>query len=166
MLPSIRCTSHCPHIEYHVSACCSSHVLHGIVHMFHMRSPHHSKHLYLCFSPYGLYATLQMVQIMSPYAFFHTLDITLSTYFISCLHMLLSTWFAWILHMVYIRFPHHWKHLYLCFSPYGYDATLHVFKIMSPYVFFHTLDIALSTYFISCLHMLFSTWFACNFPHA
>ena len=79
--------------------------------------------------------------------------------------MLLSTWFAWIVHMVCMRSPHHSKHLYLCFSPYGSDAFLHMFEIMSPYASLHTLYIALSTYWISCLRMLLSTWFSWNCPH-
>ena len=62
--------------------------------------------------------------------------------------------------------PHSWNHVSICHSPHGFHDILPMFDIMSPYVILHMVYIACSSCLISCLHMLFSTWFPWHFPHA
>ena len=90
-----------------------------------------------CISPYVI------LLMVSPYA---------------TLHMLSSSWFAW-------HSPHAWYHVSICYSPHAWDGILHMLCIVSPYAMLLMLGMAFSTWFPSCLHMLFSSWFAWHSPH-
>ena len=81
-----------------------------------------------------------------------------STCFIAYLHMLSSSWFAW-------HSPHAWYHVSIWYSPHAWDGILHMLCIVSPYAMLLMLGMAFSTCFPSCLHMLFSSWFAWHSPH-
>ena len=122
---------------------------------------------YICFPPYDLYRIIHMFDTISPYVVLHMVCMNCPhgvNRFCICwsphgLHEL-SAWFTCVLHIISSISTDAFLHYY------GFDAFLHIFEIMSPYAVLHTLYIAFSTWFSPCLHMLLSTWFAWNFPHA
>ena len=126
---------------------------------FECMCPHDSHHVSICCSPHGFHDILLMLDIISPYSILHMVCDAFSSCVISCLHMLFSTWMA-------VHSPHVWYHVSICYSPHDFHGILLMLGIMPPYVSFHMLCMAFSSCFISCLHMLLSTWFAWHSPHA
>ena len=142
--------------------CYAPHAWHGILHMLDIMSPYMLfsswfLHILLsiCYSPHGLSACVLMLDIMSPYVILLMVWVHVSLFLKSCLHMLCSSCLVW-------HSPHARHHVPICYSPHA----LHAFSICySPYAIPLMVCMALSTCLTSCLHMLFSSWFAWHSPH-
>ena len=124
-----------------------------------MHSPHALNHVSICYSPHSCQCILLMLEIMSPYAILHMVFMTFSPCLTSCLLMTSSTWFT-------LHAPHGLNHVPICYSPHGSHSILLMIEIISPYVILHIVGSASSLCLKSCLHMVFSTWFAWHAPHA
>ena len=69
-----------------------------------------------------------------------------------------------ILRMVWMHSPY--MLFSICYSPHGLSECVLVLDIMSPYATLHMVWVHVSSHLSSCLHMLFSIWFALHSPHA
>ena len=131
-----------------------------------MHSPQVGQHLSINMLFFTWFACiLHMLDIMSPYAALHMVCMHsphvgrhVSIY--SSPHGLHD-----ILHMVCMHSPHVGHHVSICCSPHGLHDILHMLDNMSPYAALHMVCMTFSTCCTSCLHMLFSTWFARHSPH-
>ena len=126
---------------------------------FPSHSPHTLNHVSICYAPHGYHDILHMLCILSPYAMLLMLGMAFSTCLKSCLHRLFSSWFVW-------DSPHAWHCVSICYSPHGLHDILHMLEIMSPYAILLIVWVYLSSCLTSCIHMLFSSWFAWHSPHA